>query len=159
MICLSTIWPMNAVCMTRVLPSIIRTLSCDDRLIDQYDPNSSTPKSLPTGIYIYQPKYVANIQIITLSSLITLNKIIFRLSTSKQAATTIAMALINRQSEIVTPLINSYSFYLPVLWIPFVVVILFLRYFVRRYFSPLRDIPGPFLASISRVWKGAYPRT
>ncbi len=22
----------------------------------------------------------------------------------------------------------------------------------RRYFSPLRDIPGPFLASFSRLW-------
>ena len=30
------------------------------------------------------------------------------------------------------------------------------NYTRRRYVSPLRDLPGPFLASCSRLWKGAY---
>ena len=65
------------------------------------------------------------------------------------------MALMKPESVIATRLVGSHSFNLPIFWIPFVVIILFLRYFIRRYISPLRDIPGPFLASISRVWKGA----
>ena len=29
-----------------------------------------------------------------------------------------------------------------------------LRFYLRRYHSPLRSLPGPFLASGSRAWKG-----
>jgi len=155
---LSTLWLINAVCMTRVIPNIIQTLNYNNRSIDQYDPNSSTPESLPTGTYllstqIYRllPDY--SILLPHYSRQDYLQIIYFKIS-----STATAMGLINGQSGIVTLLVDSYSSYFPVLWIPFVVVILFLRYFVRRYFSPLRDIPGPFLASISRVWKGAYPQ-
>ena len=31
---------------------------------------------------------------------------------------------------------------------------LFANYLRRRYASPLRNLPGPFLASCSRLWKG-----
>ncbi|KAN0112173.1 cytochrome P450 [Hyaloscypha variabilis] len=64
------------------------------------------------------------------------------------------MALINPESEVVTQLAGSLSSNL--FWISFVVIISFSRYFIRKYFSSLRDIPGPFLASISRVWKVYY---
>lgn len=31
------------------------------------------------------------------------------------------------------------------------------RAFYRRYVSPLRQVPGPLLASCSRLWKGVPP--
>jgi hypothetical protein len=33
-------------------------------------------------------------------------------------------------------------------------VAIVLRGLYKRYASPLKDIPGPFLASCSRLWKG-----
>jgi hypothetical protein len=74
----------------------------------------------------------------------------------KGRSTSIAMALIKPHPEVV---IRLNSLILPVFWIPFVVIIIFLRYFIRREISPLRNIPGPFLASISRGWKGAFRQT
>jgi hypothetical protein len=32
------------------------------------------------------------------------------------------------------------------------------RFLIRRYSSPLRQYPGPLIASGSRVWKGDNPR-
>lgn len=32
--------------------------------------------------------------------------------------------------------------------------LIILRALYKRYVSPIRDIPGPFLASCSRLWKG-----
>lgn len=39
-------------------------------------------------------------------------------------------------------------------WYLLVPVVLVLRFFYYRYASPLRNYPGPFLASGSRAWKG-----
>lgn len=39
-------------------------------------------------------------------------------------------------------------------WFLLLPVVLALRFFYYRYASPLRNYPGPFLASGSRAWKG-----
>lgn len=39
---------------------------------------------------------------------------------------------------------------------PFLILLhlIAIRFFFRKYASPLRNYPGPFVASGSRVWKG-----
>jgi hypothetical protein len=39
-------------------------------------------------------------------------------------------------------------------WILVSIIIFFARYLARRYLSPLRGVPGPILASVTRAWKG-----
>lgn len=39
------------------------------------------------------------------------------------------------------------------LWALVLVGLLIVRAIVRRYWTPIRDIPGPFLASFSKLWQ------
>lgn len=41
---------------------------------------------------------------------------------------------------------------------PFLIlfVLLFVRPLYKRYSSPLRQFPGPFIASCTRLWKGGF---
>lgn len=58
---------------------------------------------------------------------------------------TIIMALVS--VPVVTALLELHS-----LW-ALVLVGLVVRAIVRRYWTPIRDIPGPFLASFSKLWQ------
>ena len=45
-------------------------------------------------------------------------------------------------------------------WYLLLPLVLVVRFFYYKYASPLRNYPGPFLASGSRAWKGEfYKRT
>ena len=49
--------------------------------------------------------------------------------------------------------LNFVLVYVTRYWAILVPVFLFTRMLYRRYASPLRSIPGPFLASCTRLWK------
>jgi len=43
-------------------------------------------------------------------------------------------------------------------WPVLLPLVLLVRFFYYKYASPLRNYPGPFLASGSRAWKGKHMR-
>ena len=65
------------------------------------------------------------------------------------------MALVKGDDESAT-VAAIWSLYVLVKGYPILLLLLVvvLRFFFRRHYSPLRLLPGPFLASGSRVWKG-----
>lgn len=59
------------------------------------------------------------------------------------------MAVKSEQAPLTTGLVGSLMAH----WTVIIPAILLVRALYRRYASPLRKYPGPWLASISRLWK------
>src|SRR4051812_38823470 len=67
------------------------------------------------------------------------------------------MATISRNARSQPAILALWVVLYTYLWAVLPIVIVG-RFLIRRYSSPLRRYPGPFIASGSRAWKGDNPR-